>query len=105
MQWRNSDKFARLAFTGLAMTPLGAVLVSASEWQPDADRPRLVLASVSFYGVVGCKLYWGASPPVPGSCSPYQASSSSRALSRRRPGGSSQYRDSRGPWGTSRRAM
>lgn len=85
--------------------PAGPVLVSASEWRLDADRPRLVLANVSFYGVAGCKFYWGASLPTSGSWSSYQASSSSSALSRRRPGGSSQYRDSRGPWGTSRRAM
>lgn len=37
-QWRDSDEFARLAFTGLQMVPPGVVLVS--EWRPDAAEPR-----------------------------------------------------------------
>ena len=48
VQWRDSDEFARLAFTGLEMIPPGSVLVS--EWRPDADGPRPTPAEVSVYG-------------------------------------------------------
>jgi len=52
-QWRDSDEFARLAFTGLKMVPPGVVLVS--EWQPEGAGPRPSPAEVSFYGGVARK--------------------------------------------------
>jgi hypothetical protein len=52
-QWRDGDKFARLAFTGLEIAPPGVVLVS--EWRPDSGRPRRTPAEVSFYGGVARK--------------------------------------------------
>jgi S-adenosyl methyltransferase len=52
-QLRDSDEFARLAFTGLDLVPPGVVLVS--EWRPDDDGPRPAPAEVSCYGGVGRK--------------------------------------------------
>jgi hypothetical protein len=52
-QPRDSDEFARLAFTGLELVPPGVVLVS--EWRPDARGPRPTPAEVSFYGGVARK--------------------------------------------------
>jgi S-adenosyl methyltransferase len=52
-QWRDSDEFARLAFTGLKMVPPGVVLVS--EWRPQGAGPRPTPAEVSFYGGVARK--------------------------------------------------
>jgi O-methyltransferase involved in polyketide biosynthesis len=52
-QWRDSDEFARLAFTGLKMVPPGVVLVS--EWRPQGTGPRPTPAEVSFYGGVARK--------------------------------------------------
>ena len=52
-QWRDSDEFARLAFTGLEMVPPGVVLVS--EWRPDVTGPRPAPVEVSFYGGVARK--------------------------------------------------
>jgi hypothetical protein len=50
---RNSDEFARLAFSGLNLVPPGVVLVS--EWRPDGPEPRPSPAEVSVYGGVACK--------------------------------------------------
>jgi S-adenosyl methyltransferase len=47
-QWRDSDEFARLAFTGLELIPPGVVLVS--EWRRDTSGPRPAPIEVSFYG-------------------------------------------------------
>jgi hypothetical protein len=47
---RNSDEFARLAFSGLELVPPGVVLVS--EWRPDGTGPRPSPAEVSVYGGV-----------------------------------------------------
>jgi hypothetical protein len=52
-QLRDSDEFARLAFTGLELVPPGMVLVS--EWRPDVPGPRPTPAEVSFYGGVARK--------------------------------------------------
>jgi O-methyltransferase involved in polyketide biosynthesis len=52
-QFRDSDEFARLAFTGLKMVPPGVVLVS--EWRPQGTGPRPTPAEVSFYGGVARK--------------------------------------------------
>jgi S-adenosyl methyltransferase len=52
-QLRDSDEFARLAFTGLDLVPPGVVLVS--EWRPDDDGPRPAPAEVSCYGGVARK--------------------------------------------------
>lgn len=52
-QARDSGDFARLAFAGLDLVPLGVVLVS--EWRPDADAPRPAPAELSLYGGVGYK--------------------------------------------------
>ena len=49
-QWRDSDAFARLAFSGLELVPPGVVLVS--EWRPEGDDPRPTPAEVSWYGGV-----------------------------------------------------
>jgi hypothetical protein len=47
-QLRDSDVFARLAFSGLEMVAPGVVLVS--EWRPDHPGPRPTAAEVSCYG-------------------------------------------------------
>ena len=52
-QQRDSDDFARLAFTGLDLVPPGVVL--ASEWHPEGNAPRPSPAEVSCYGGVGRK--------------------------------------------------
>jgi hypothetical protein len=52
-QWRDSDEFARLAFTGLELVPPGVVLVS--EWRPGTRGPRPSPAEVSIYGGVARK--------------------------------------------------
>ena len=52
-QWRDSDEFAQVAFTGLEMVPPGVVLVS--EWRPDSDGPPPSPSEVSFYGGVARK--------------------------------------------------
>ncbi len=52
-QWRDSDEFARLAFTGLELVPPGVVLVS--EWRPDTSGARPSPAEVSIYGAVARK--------------------------------------------------
>ena len=52
-QWRDSDEFAQVAFTGLEMVPPGVVLVS--EWRPDSDGPQPRPSEVSFYGGVARK--------------------------------------------------
>jgi hypothetical protein len=54
MQVRDSDQFARLAFSGLEMVPPGVVLVS--EWRPEnGSGPRPTPAEVSCYGGIGRK--------------------------------------------------
>ena len=50
---RNSDEFARLAFSGLELVSPGVVLVS--EWRSDEQGPRPTPAEVSIYGGVGRK--------------------------------------------------
>jgi hypothetical protein len=50
LQLRDSDEFARLAFSGLELVPPGVVLVS--EWRPEGAGPRPTPAEVSFYGGV-----------------------------------------------------
>jgi hypothetical protein len=52
-QARNSDEFARLAFSGLDLVPPGVVLVS--EWRPEGDRPLPAPAEVNCYGGVARK--------------------------------------------------
>jgi hypothetical protein len=52
-QLRDSDEFARLAFSGLDLVPPGVVLVS--EWRPEGTGPRPTSAEVSFYGGVARK--------------------------------------------------
>ena len=52
-QLRDSDEFARLAFTGLELVPPGVVLVS--EWRPEGPGPRPQPAEVSCYGGVARK--------------------------------------------------
>ena len=52
-QFRDSDEFARLAFSGLGLIPPGAVLVS--EWRPEGTGPRPTPAEVSCYGGVARK--------------------------------------------------
>ena len=52
-QWRDSDEFARLAFSGLELLPPGVVLVS--EWRPEGTSPRPTPAEVSCYGGVARK--------------------------------------------------
>jgi S-adenosyl methyltransferase len=52
-QVRDSDVFARLAFSGLELVPPGVVLVS--EWRPEGDEPRPTPAEVSCYGGVARK--------------------------------------------------
>jgi S-adenosyl methyltransferase len=53
VQPRDSDEFARLAFSGLDLVPPGVVLVS--EWRPDEQGPRPTPAEVACYGGVGRK--------------------------------------------------
>ncbi len=52
-QVRDSDEFARLAFTGLELVPPGVVLVS--EWRPEGAGPRPTAAEVGVYGGVARK--------------------------------------------------
>ena len=52
-QWRNSDVFARLAFSDLDLVPPGVVLTS--EWRNDEPGPRPTAADVSAYGGVARK--------------------------------------------------
>jgi hypothetical protein len=52
-QFRDSDDFARLAFSGLELVPPGVVPVP--EWRPDSDGPRPLAAEVSVYGGVARK--------------------------------------------------
>jgi hypothetical protein len=52
-QVRDSDVFARLAFSGLDLVPPGVVLVS--DWRRDDDGPRPGPAEVSCYGGVARK--------------------------------------------------
>jgi hypothetical protein len=47
---RDSDEFARLAFSGLELVPPGVVL--ASEWRPDDDGSRPLPSEVNCYGGV-----------------------------------------------------
>jgi hypothetical protein len=53
MQKRDSDEFARLAFSGLELVPPGVVLVS--EWRPEGTGPRPTPAEVNCYGGVARK--------------------------------------------------
>ena len=53
MHARDSDQFARLAFSGLEIVPPGVVLVS--EWRPDSRAPRPTPAEVACYGGVARK--------------------------------------------------
>jgi hypothetical protein len=53
MQKRDSDEFAKLAFSGLELVPPGAVLVS--EWRPDGTGPRPAPHEVNCYGGVARK--------------------------------------------------
>lgn len=50
---RDSDDFARLAFTGLELVPPGVVLVS--DWRPDDGGPSPKPSEVSCYGAVARK--------------------------------------------------
>jgi hypothetical protein len=50
---RNSDEFARLAFSGLELVPPGVVLVS--EWRPEGSAPRPMPSEVNIYGGVARK--------------------------------------------------
>jgi hypothetical protein len=52
-QFRDSDEFARLAFSGLDLVPPGVVLVS--QWRPDGAGPFPSPAEVSCYGAVARK--------------------------------------------------
>ncbi|HEX8005715.1 MAG TPA: SAM-dependent methyltransferase [Trebonia sp.] len=52
-QFRDSDEFARLAFSGLELVPPGAVLVS--EWRRDSTGPRPKPSEVNCYGGVARK--------------------------------------------------
>jgi hypothetical protein len=53
LQPRDSDEFAKLAFSGLELVPPGVVLVS--EWRPDDAGPRPLPAEVNIYGGVARK--------------------------------------------------
>jgi SAM-dependent methyltransferase len=53
VQPRESDEFARLAFSGLELVPPGVVLVS--EWRPGHGGPRPAPAEVGCYGGVARK--------------------------------------------------
>jgi hypothetical protein len=52
-QLRDSDEFARLAFSGLRLVPPGVTLVS--QWRPEGDGPPLTPAEVGIYGGVARK--------------------------------------------------
>jgi SAM-dependent methyltransferase len=52
-QARDSDEFARLAFSQLELVPPGVALVS--EWRPDGAGPRPAPAEVNCYGGVAKK--------------------------------------------------
>ena len=52
-QLRDSDEFAKLAFSGLELVPPGVVLVS--EWRPEDAGPRPAPAEVNGYGAVARK--------------------------------------------------
>jgi SAM-dependent methyltransferase len=52
-QFRDSDEFARIAFSGLELVPPGVVLVS--EWRPEDTGPRPLPSEVSCYGGVARK--------------------------------------------------
>jgi hypothetical protein len=52
-QFRDSDDFARLAFSGLELVPPGVALVS--EWRPTGTGPRPAPAEVGCYGGVARK--------------------------------------------------
>jgi hypothetical protein len=52
-QARDSDEFARLAFSGLELIPPGVVLVS--EWRPGGTGPRPIPSEVNCYGGVARK--------------------------------------------------
>jgi SAM-dependent methyltransferase len=52
-QFRDSDEFARIAFSGLELVPPGVVLVS--EWRPGDTGPRPLPSEVSCYGGVARK--------------------------------------------------
>ena len=53
LQARDSDEFARLAFSGLTLVPPGVVLVS--EWRRDSSGPRPTPDQVNIYGGVARK--------------------------------------------------
>jgi hypothetical protein len=53
LQVRDSDEFARMAFSGLDLVPPGVVLVS--EWRPEGAGPRPMAAEVNIYGGVARK--------------------------------------------------
>jgi hypothetical protein len=53
LQLRDSDEFARLAFTGLELVPPGVVLVP--EWRPERTGPRPTVTEVNVYGGVARK--------------------------------------------------
>jgi hypothetical protein len=53
MQFRDSDEFARLAFSGLDLVPPGVELVS--EWRPESTGPRPKPSEVNCYGGVARK--------------------------------------------------
>jgi len=53
MQKRDSDEFAKLAFSGLELVPPGVVLVS--EWRPDGTGPRPAPYEVNCYAGVARK--------------------------------------------------
>jgi hypothetical protein len=53
-QARNSDEFARLAFSGLELVPPGVVLVS--QWRPEPDSLNLAAAEINCYGGVARKV-------------------------------------------------
>jgi hypothetical protein len=52
-QARDSDEFARLAFSGLDLVPPGVVLVS--DWRPVGGGPRPAPSEVNVYGGVARK--------------------------------------------------
>jgi hypothetical protein len=52
-QARDSDEFARLAFSGLELVPPGVVLVS--DWRPVGGGPRPAPSEVNVYGGVARK--------------------------------------------------
>jgi hypothetical protein len=54
LQLRDSDQFARLAFSGLELIPPGVVLVS--EWRPERPGFRPQPDEVNIYGGMGRKL-------------------------------------------------